>query len=84
MRINNKKIIEEVALEMGLPISAVDNVIQSIFRFIRNTIKGGTFQSIRLMHFGIFVAKKNIDYFKNKPEKKKNALERLKNKGDNG
>ena len=78
MIVNNNKIIEEVAIELGLPITTVDKVIKSIFIFIRHTIKEGSLKSIRLIHFGIFVAKKKIDYFINKPEKKALAIERLK------
>lgn len=66
MEINNKKILEEVAEETGFSFNVVDKSIRSIFEFIRATMKEGKLKSVRLIYFGIFVAKEKINYNINK------------------
>ena len=49
-----KKIIQEIANKYNVPQTLVEAIIKSQFKFVRQTIKKGECESIRLKYLGIF------------------------------
>ena len=55
---NKEELIYKLATKYNLPISKVEEIITFQFKFVKNIMKKGDFESIRLPYFGKFSAKK--------------------------
>lgn len=66
MQINKDKLIKKVAEEHQIAQKQADTIIKSVFSFTRDVIKEDDPKAIRLIHFGIFVHKNEINYNINK------------------
>jgi|TARA_R110002073_G_scaffold83997_5_gene200148 nucleoid DNA-binding protein len=55
---NKDEIIYKLATKYNLPISKVEEIVNFQFKFVRNIMKSGSFDAIRLPYFGKFSAKK--------------------------
>tara|TARA_R110000744_G_scaffold114902_2_gene214875 strand:- start:1739 stop:1960 length:222 start_codon:yes stop_codon:yes gene_type:complete len=55
---NKDEIIYKLATKYNLPISKVEEIVTFQFKFVRNIMKSGSFDAIRLPYFGKFSAKK--------------------------
>ena len=53
----NAQILTEVAGELGLPRKVVEEIVSSQFEFVKNTIEGNTYDSVRLAYLGTFKSK---------------------------
>lgn len=51
---NLEKLYRELATEFQLPVNVVEQICRSQFRFIRETMEGDTFPTIRLAFLGRF------------------------------
>jgi nucleoid DNA-binding protein len=68
-----RRIYEEVARELNLPMDLVEKVLDSQFKFVKEVMAQGeknkpeTFKTIQLTHLGKFaVRKRKIEYYKRK------------------
>ena len=55
---NKEELIYKLATKYNLPISKVDKIVTFQFKFVKDTIKDGGFDVVRLPYFGKFSAKK--------------------------
>jgi len=52
------EIIYKLATKYNLPISKVEEIVNSQFKFVKNVMTEGSFEAVRLPYFGKFSAKK--------------------------
>lgn len=52
--LDRRKLFREVAREHGLLISAVEEIVESQFAFLAETMKKGNLDAVRLPHLGNF------------------------------
>ena len=71
---NREEIIYHLANKYNLTVKQVEQIVNSQFKFIANTIKEGKFKTIRLPYFGKFTVNKNrlkhINKLKNEKDSK--------------
>ena len=55
---NKEELIYLLATKYNLPISKIEEIVNYQFKFIKNIMKSGNFETARLPYFGKFSAKK--------------------------
>ena len=55
---NKQELIYALANKYDLPISKVEEIVEYQFKFVKQIMKKGDFEAIRLPYFGKFSAKK--------------------------
>ena len=55
---NKEELIYKLATKYNLPISKIEEIVTFQFKFIKNVMKEGAFEVVRLPYFGKFSAKK--------------------------
>ena len=50
----HKKIYRELAGQYGLPVSVIEKICDSQFKFVRETMMTGDDQQVRLQYLGLF------------------------------
>ena len=55
---NKEELIYSLANKYNLPISKIEEIVNHQFKFIKQIMQKGDFESIRLPYFGKFSAKK--------------------------
>lgn len=70
-----KKVYQEIANELDIPLSLVEKVVNSQFKFVKDVMANGeknrpdTFKTIQLTHLGKFAVRKSkVEYYKRKVE----------------
>ena len=55
---NKEELIYFLANKYNLPIQQIEEIVTSQFKFVKNIMSAGDFESVRLPYFGKFSAKK--------------------------
>lgn len=55
----NKEIIQKLATKYKLSLAAVEEVVNSQFKYTSEIMSGGNFEAVRLPYFGRFSSKKS-------------------------
>jgi nucleoid DNA-binding protein len=55
---NKQELIYLLANKYDLPINKVEEIVEYQFKFVKEIMKDGTFDAVRLPYFGKFSAKK--------------------------
>ena len=53
----NQQALKEVADELGLPKKTVEEIVSSQFEFVKITMEGNTYDSVRVGYLGVFKSK---------------------------
>jgi len=71
MKRNKVEIIYYLANKYNMPLSKVEKIVNSQFKYVSEIVKEGNFETVRLPYFGKFsVKQKRVEYINKKKNEK--------------